>query len=77
MCRDQKTSAWTTFSDRLILVVMVTFQPLSNLDLLSFEDVRRSVYYILKGDPSVDPESLEDLAVNHARSVWMIEWIHL
>lgn len=39
------------------------------LDLLSFEDIRKNMVYLLKNDPNVDPESVERLAIDTTRDV--------
>jgi len=37
---------------------------------LTFEEIKKSVYYILKNNPEIDPEMVEELAVSHTRSIF-------
>lgn len=39
------------------------------LDLLTFEDIRRNMVFLLKNDPNVDPESVERQAIEVTRDV--------
>ena len=42
--------------------------------VLTFEEVYKSVYYILKADPLIEPESLEEATKNHTRNVIVWSW---
>lgn len=38
--------------------------------VLTFEDIKKNVYFILKNNADVDPETVEELAVSHTRSIF-------
>ena len=40
------------------------------IGVLTFEEVKKSVTYILKNNPNIDPELVEEMAVNHTRSIF-------
>lgn len=41
------------------------------LGVLSTEEVQKCIYFVLKMDPSVEPEMLEELTIQHTRNVGM------
>ncbi|CBK21413.2 LOW QUALITY PROTEIN: uncharacterized protein [Blastocystis hominis] len=44
---------------------------LNNDGVLSTEEVQKCIYFVLKMDPSVEPEMLEELTIQHTRNVGM------
>lgn len=67
--REAKTIEWTISSEQPILHATVWLSVCSSLDLLTFEDIRKNMVYLLKNDSNVDPESVERQAIEVTRDV--------
>lgn len=49
---------------------------LSQLGVLSTEEIQKCIYFVLKMDASVEPEMLEEMTIQHTRNVGMIGRLH-
>ena len=75
--REAKTTEWTTSSELPILHATVRFSVSLSPDLLTFEDIRKNMVYLLKNDPNVDPESVERQAIEVTRDVCNVLLSHV
>lgn len=70
-CRAPKRIIWCTSSTAATWTTMVFLFYRCHQGVLSSEEVEKCVYCVLKTDPSVEPEMLDELTIQHTRNVGM------